>query len=251
MSSGKTKEIQWQMRALSLRLREEMGWALTEPVHLSALLRRKDILTLLRPLEDNFSGMALRVRDRKGNLHRFMLINTAQSYSKQRFTACHELYHLLFQDDFEVSSNNAGLYDSSQPEEYKADVFAAQLLLPEEGLRSFIPFQETKKDSIRLETIVRIEQNYQCSRATVLRTLKDLQLLSSDRYNQYAVHVIRSAADLGYDLSLYRPTNKKQLLGDYNLKARELFNSGRISWARYQELLDDMGMEREVEDDGE
>ena len=89
MSSGKTKELQWQMRVLSLRLREEMGWALTEPVHLSALLRRKDILTLLRPLEDNFSGMALRVRDRKGNLHRFMLINTAQSYSKQRFTACH------------------------------------------------------------------------------------------------------------------------------------------------------------------
>ncbi|WP_048741743.1 hypothetical protein [Prevotella bivia] len=35
---------------------------------------------------------------------------------------------------------------------------------------------------------------------------------------------------------------KKELVGDYNIKARELYDKGLISQAKYYQLLDDMGI---------
>lgn len=195
--------------------------------------------------------MAVKADDKTGISHRFMLVNTAQSLGKERFTACHELYHLLFQDPFEYSANNAGIFDSSRQEEYNADVFAANLLLPEPGINQLISFKEKEKDSISLDTILALEQNFLCSRTTLLRMLKTMKLISSEVYNKYSIDVKRRASEYGYDLMLYKPSNKSFIIGDYNLKARALLCSGKISHARYQELLDDMGLDKGDDYDGD
>ena len=251
MSSARIKETHWQMGALALRLREEIGLALTDPVPVRSILKKKGIIAVFRPLSGSFSGMAVKAMDKTGTSHRFMLVNTAQSLGKERFTACHELYHLLFQERFEYSANNAGTFDSSSQEEYNADVFAASLLLPEPGINQIIPFREREKDAISLDTILALEQNYLCSRTTLLRMLKTMNLISSDIYNKYSIDVMHRASEYGYDLMLYKPSNKSVIIGDYNLKARALLCSGKISNARYQELLDDMGLDKEEDYDGD
>lgn len=53
-----------------------------------------------------------------------------------------------------------------------------------------------------------------------------------------------------YPVSLYKPTYTKELVGDYNVKARQLYDRGMISQAKYFSLLYDMGidLEKEVSD---
>ena len=55
--------------------------------------------------------------------------------------------------------------------------------------------------------------------------------------------MIRSAAEYGYPTSLYMPTHSKELIGDYNVKARQLYDKGLISQAKYFGLLYDMGID--------
>lgn len=251
MNSAKIKTIQREMKVLSTVLREEFGLSSKEPVNINAILSRKGIIASFKPLEDSFSGMSVRLASKDGTEHLFMLVNTAHSIGKQRFTACHELYHLLFQEKFELSANNAGLFDKADEQEYRADVFAASLLIPESGLDALIPAKEMARDKVSLETILLLEHTFQCSRSTLLRKLKERQLISSEKYNVYCCNVMRGALEYGYDLSLYKPNNMRVLLGDYNIKARRLLDTGKISLARYQELLDAMGLDREVSDERE
>lgn len=71
--------------------RTDNGLSASEPVTLKSLLLKLNILTVFRPLSDNFSGMCL--KDNSG--HRFMLINSNQPRGRQHFTIAHELYHLF------------------------------------------------------------------------------------------------------------------------------------------------------------
>lgn len=237
-----------ELECMANSLREEMNLKSKDPVRIHQILKEKNILAWFKELDENFSGMAIRTqRDEKSSVKYFMLINTAQSYAKQRFTACHELYHLLFQENFISSQNNAGLFDKKAAEEYNADCFASYLLLPEMGLKELIPENEQKKGKISVATLLKVEQNFKCSRKALLKRLKDLSWISSSEYEAYSKNVKKTAIEYGYNTSLYTSTNKTELVGDYNLKARQLYDSGRISQAKYFSLLLDMGIDLESE----
>ena len=75
--------------------RTDNGLSASEPVTLKSLLLKLNILTVFRPLSDNFSGMCL--KDNSG--HRFMLINSNQPRGRQHFTIAHELYHLFLNNN--------------------------------------------------------------------------------------------------------------------------------------------------------
>jgi len=240
-----------ELECLANELRENMHVTAREPVRIHQVLKEKKILTQFRPLDPNFSGIALCTQSGTALRKCFMLINTAQSYGKQRFTACHELYHLLYQEEFTVSQNNAGKFDQKEPEEYNADYFASYLLLPELGLKELVPVEEQRKDRITLGTLLRVEQNFRCSRANLLRRLKEMKWITADTYDKYVVNVKRSAIEYGYGIDLYSPTNKTELVGDYNIKARQLYDRGLISQAKYFSLLQDMGIDLSLITNGE
>ena len=179
-----------------------------------------------------------------------MLINTGSNYSRQRFTACHELYHLLYQDNFTVSYDTDYDGEGKEIEEQAADYFARCLLLPKEGVVALVPESECRKDTISLATVLKLEQTFRCSRSCLLYRLKEMGFITDIVYNAYLHDVIKSAAEYGYPVSLYKPTYTKELVGDYNVKARQLYDRGMISQAKYFSLLYDMGMDLEKEVSG-
>ena len=77
---------------------------------------------------------------------------------------------------FKVSQNNAGLFNKKEEEEYNADVFAAYLLLPEMGLKELVPAEEQQVDKITLATLLKVEQNFLCSRAALLTRVEGLEM---------------------------------------------------------------------------
>ena len=216
--------------------------SLFEPVSIHKALRTTGVLCSFRPLKDEISGMAIKIQhEGDPQAHRFMLVNTNDIYCKQRFTACHEFYHLIYQQNFSKSVDDFK-YSSKEREEKNANSFASFLLLPEAGLKMLAPVEEQRKDRITLGTILKLEQHFRCSRATLLYRLKELGWISEDIVQSYIENVKRSAAEYGYNTSLYEPTGVTEICGDYNIKARRLFDKGLISRSKYVSLIDDMGL---------
>ena len=118
--------------------RTDNGLSASEPVTLKSLLLKLNILTVFRPLSDNFSGMCL--KDNSG--HRFMLINSNQPRGRQHFTIAHELYHLFIEEKPTPHKCNPGY--SKNFVEQSADMFASLLLMPESGICQLVPENELK-----------------------------------------------------------------------------------------------------------
>jgi len=220
--------------------RDKSGLSATEPIQFKSLLLKLNVLTLFRPLSDNLSGMALKVDD----MHRFIMINSAHPKGKQNFTISHEFYHLYVQENFSSMTCKTGLFQKkNSSDEYYADVFAANLLLPEDGVLELIPDEQLSKDKIKIETILKIEHFYQCSRIALLYRLKDLNLLSSNGLETFAKSVKKSAAEHGYDTKLYEGQKETEIIGDYGIIAKNLFDKEKISESHYLNLMGDIGID--------
>lgn len=224
----------------TFEFRKNSGLSSDDPIRIKSLLTKLNVLTVFKPLSDQFSGMALKV---EGN--RFILVNSNHNIGKQHFTICHELYHLFIQENFSSMICDTGRFDSSSGEEYNADRFASRLLLPEDGVKSMIPERQLSKDKIELETILSLEQYFSCSRGALLYRLKDLRLISAATYDRYCVNVINSAVRYGFPTDLYRPGNEGITIGNYGTLAKRLFDDELISENHYISLLYDLGMNEE------
>lgn len=253
MKSASKVVLKSKAAILAATLREELRLFNDMPISIHSALRMKRVQALFQPTSDNISGMAIRVTDQHGENLSFMMVNTAKALGHQRFTACHELYHLLYQDDFSFVNEKTALFDEKNEQEYLADWFASYLMLPKGGLEMSVPLDEQHKNGITLGTLLQTEQRFRCSRAMLLYRLKDMGWLDENGYESYARDVIKTAKSHGYATELYEKTGKEEFVGDYNIKARQLFEQGRISQAKYYQLLEDIGIDlkTEIEEDGE
>ena len=231
------KEANW--------FRTKHGYNSLEPIPLQSLLLKLDVLTLFKPLSNNFSGMAI-----KAGEQRFILVNSNHPIGKQNFTICHELYHLYIQKDFHSMQCSTGLFDKkSNKIEYYADLFAANLLMPTQGILMHIPDQENVKNKISLHTLLKIEQTYSCSRSALLFRLINMNLLSLEMAENFRKNVIQKASQLGRSLDLYQPGNSGKMIGLYGSMARQLFEEQKISEGHYYELMNEAGLRIEGETD--
>ena len=211
--------------------RTDNGLSASEPVTLKSLLLKLNILTVFRPLSDNFSGMCL--KDNSG--HRFMLINSNQPRGRQHFTIAHELYHLFIEEKPTPHKCNPGY--SKNFVEQSADMFASLLLMPESGICQLVPENELKTKSISMATILKLEHYFSVSRSALLYRLLNIGLISESTRSQFAeVGVKNSARCFGYDTALYEAANEGLVIGDFGEKARNLFDKEKISESHYMEL---------------
>ena len=224
----------------ALLFRQQFGLSPFEPIYFKSLLQKLKVQTMFRPLKNqNISGMAIKVSD---NL-RFMLINTSLPKGRQHFTIAHEIYHLYVQSGFSHYSCNTGQFQKKIITEYLADIFASNLILPEEGLYNQIPDEELEKDKITIKTILSIEHYYSCSRRALLYRLKELGFITSNSYDKFEKKIIISASEYGFDTKLYLPDNLNTFIGDYGSLAKQLFDTEKISEIHYLSLLADIGIE--------
>lgn len=222
--------------------RQLHGYSSRESIHLRSLIQLLDVVTLFKPLSDNMSGMAIKVT--KGEeIHRFMLINSNQTLGRQHFTICHELYHLFIQENFTSQMCQTGKFETKDKEEYNADMFAAYLLMPHDGIINQIPWDETEsKDVISLETILKLEQYFSCSRTALLFRLMDMNVISNVHAEKFRESPKKDAVAYGIDTKLYEKGNEDRYLGDYGILAKELYDAEMISESHYYELMLDLGV---------
>ena len=220
---------------LASNFRTENGYGVNEPIHLTSLLLRKNIITIFRPLSAKFSGMAIKAN----NDLKFMMVNQNHCLGKQHFTIGHELYHLFIQEAFSSQRCMTALFDKQiDVAEQKADMFAACLLLPETGITELIPISERqKRNMISAETIFKIQQYYSLSINALIYRLVELGFVDKNYFDKYSSDKKNTARKLGYDISLYEPGNKFKVIGNYGLLVNQLYKNRKISEPYYLELL--------------
>jgi len=220
---------------IASNFRTENGYGVNEPIHLTSLLLRKNIITIFRPLSAKFSGMAIKAN----NDLKFMMVNQNHSLGKQHFTIGHELYHLFIQEAFSSQRCITALFDKqTDAAEQKADMFAACLLLPETGITELIPISERqKRNMISAETIFKIQQYYSLSINALIYRLVELGFVDKTFFNKYSCDKKNTARKLGYDISLYESGNKFKVIGNYGLLVNHLYKNREISEPYYLELL--------------
>jgi Zn-dependent peptidase ImmA (M78 family) len=220
--------------------RNELGYGITDSINLNSLLIKLDIITVFKRLSNNFSGMAISITKPE---KKFILINSDHSIGRQNFSICHELYHLYKDEDFHPHHSAAGAFDKMARNEYFADIFASFLLLPEEGILSLIPDKQLSRDKITIDTILKIEHYFRCSRRALLYRLKELSIISSTYYDTYSQNVKLIAKLYGYSTDLYDPGNDGKVIGNYGTIAKTLFDEEKISEGHYISLMRDIGID--------
>lgn len=230
--------MQLAIRKEAAEFRMKLGYGVTEPIQPKSLLIKLNIIAVFKKLSDEFSGMAIKAGD-----VRFILINSNHSIGRQNFSICHELYHLYIDKDFKPHHCNSGFFNRSVSTEFYADVFASYLLAPEEGILNMIPNSELGKDKISIETILKIEHYFACSRSALLFRLRNLELISSQKQEFYNQQIKLTAKQYGYSIDLYESGNDGLVIGDYGTIAKNLFDSEKISEGHFVSLMHSIGID--------
>ena len=230
--------VKYVLQNTAAKFRAQNGIGPCDPIILKSLLLKLGVMAMFKPLSDKFSGMAI-----KNGGFKCMLINSNHRVIKQNFTIAHELYHLFIQTDFTSEVSSAGKFDKTDRNEYSADCFAAYLLMPEDGVIALIPETELTRNKITLPTIVKIEQYFACSRASVLFRLNEIGLIEFRKYAPMLENVKQTAMMLGYDGDLYDAGNHDLVITNFGEKAKVLFDKEVISESHFISLMGDIGVD--------
>lgn len=220
------------------KVRNDLGLSAYEPIDIIKVLREnEDVSFILKPFESEISGMFLRL----GEIS-VIVLNTARSLGHQRFTAAHEYYHLCFDKGMTGRICFVGSEQTSEREK-EADLFAANLLMPAEGIANSIFRRTQGMRGIAIDDVVSLEQKFGVSRAAMLIRLKQLGYLTDTQYNDMKDWPARHTARiLGYSTDLYNPTNEDAVLSSYAEKVKIAYDAGYISVGRYRQLLREAGL---------
>jgi len=153
------------------KVREE--WKLgVDPIgNVVEMLEDNDVKVLYLEEEDKFNGLSGFANDDKR--HPFVVLNQSRALSldRKRFTALHELGHLLLPD------NKDGLNM-----EKVADRFAGALLFPKE---SVIDEFGERRHSITLEELSHVKEKYGISIAAIVFRLKDCGVIGEALFKRF------------------------------------------------------------------
>lgn len=143
-------------------------------------LRERGVAVHLKPMPSDVSGVLAR---RSGRL--VVVINESHNALRQRFTAAHELGHVIMHvDRFEdthvdtiIKSRDRLSSKGEEPEEVEANAFAAEFLMPRSLLLHDMPEGYGDPYDVDEEVIAKIARRYKVSRTAMTYRLMNLGLI--------------------------------------------------------------------------
>ena len=223
-----------EMELLALQTRGSLGIGMFDKINIFDFLSNVEGISLMIvEMSDKISGMVLRRNDES-----LIVINSKKTLGHQHFTAAHEYYHLKFDKNISHRICPIKKFEDEYEEEYKANQFAVNFLLPEQAVE-FVLSRRVKDKKIELDDVIFLEQYFEVSHQLMLIRLKELGYINNVQYEEFKTNVIKRAYELGYFTEIYKPTNDKgiKVYSKYLELATRLYEQGRISTGKYEELL--------------
>lgn len=122
-----------------------------------------------------------------------IVTNSSERLGREIFTAGHELGHHVFDIRKDrpklIYDNKTGIFDRLNLIEYRADCFAANFLMPKEGIEAAVKELGKKSNEINYFDVIQIQTEFSVSYSAMVRRLKELGFIgpekASELYNYY------------------------------------------------------------------
>ncbi len=160
------------MEICAQRVREQ--WCLGDvPINnIQVLLEECGIRVIMVNEVLNFDGVSAKINGKP-----IMVLNSnVEMFERQRFTAMHELGHILFNEYF---ANDL----SKKEKEKLCDAFAGELLLPTNVIKRYF----TDGQKVSLNELIYVQKIYGISVDAVMHKLKEMKIVSDKRYTLFYV----------------------------------------------------------------
>ncbi len=125
---------------------------------------------------DGFSGWA-------DGIFPIIVLNKNYGLERKRFTALHELGHLILDFNPELSHKEV---------EKMCHQFAGAMLMPE---KTFVMEVGGKRSSISLNELIVIKEEYGISIQAIMARALDLNIISEDRYKKFRIFISRNRSE--------------------------------------------------------
>lgn len=176
-----------------------------------------------------------------------VFLNSSFTLGHERFTAAHELYHVIYNEDIlrkkKLLINNRQ-YDV---EDDKADIFAAEFLMPEDYVKElFYKLVNVSSENVEARHVVRLNSTLKVSYKAMLKRLIQLNLCDIKLYDRLVAYgslekkeELREITKLeGYDISLIIPSKISYVSKEYLEVAKKNYEKGITSYGRIAHLLE-------------
>lgn len=232
-------------RKQAAETRKDFGLSIYSPIDMMKILYEAKVNVMIEPIESEISGFFLR----KGS-NELVFINSRKSKGHQAFTAAHEFYHIKFDLNLSGRACSVANFDKHFPSEYKADMFAAYLLAPDEAIHHHIHRLDYNSANLTYVNVIELEQHFGISHQAMLSRLRHMELLTDEQSDRFRAGVTEKALRSGFDTSLYRATDESKIISEYADKAREALERNLITEGKYEELLLEGGFANIIFGDG-
>lgn len=228
-----------EAKILAQKTRKELGLGDAPIRDIFSLLESQQIFLVRMPLEMNGMAGAFYYDAEKRKAH--MLINSQNTNGRQRFTAAHEYCHFLLDSaGGSVIIENGS--DKKTPIEKRADCFAANFLMPEEGVKLHIKnILKIGGDKLANIDLVKIKNEYGVSWQALIYRLKDLGYAFKKNYREMIESEISAlnslALQMGMEAEMPEIADEISLPAEYSRLAFAAYFQGQISINKLAEFL--------------
>ena len=176
-----------------------------------------------------------------------IFLNSSFTLGHERFTAAHELYHILYNSDILKKEKLLLNNNSNNVEDEKANVFASEFLMPEDYVKElFYKLINVVRDKLEVRHVVRLNSTLKVSYKAMLKRLVQLDLCDISLYKSLAEYgTLEKKEELrdvtkteGYDISLILPSNTIYVSKEYLEIAKQNYEKGKISFGKITQLLE-------------
>lgn len=174
-----------------------------------------------------------------------VFLNSSYTLGHERYTAAHELYHLLYNSEIlkrDIIINK----EKYEEEDKKADIFAAEFLMPEDYVKElFYKIIDVCPCNVKVQDVVILNNIMKVSYRAMLKRLVQLKLCDESLFGELALMGSMENKDKlqditikqGYTKDLIIPSNKEYISREYIEVSRKNYEEGKISFTKLKELL--------------
>ena len=179
--------------------------------------------------------------------NRFIVyLNSNFTLGHERYTAAHELYHVMYNEDILKKEKVFLDKEKYKEEEMKADVFAAEFLMPEDYVKeAFYKTINLDKGSLQPKHVVQLHNYFKVSYKAMLKRLVQLDLCSSKRYPELVeISSLENKNKLqsitreeGFNIDLIIPSKNNYVPREYIIYIKANYENGKISYEDMKKTL--------------
>lgn len=180
-------------------------------------------------------------------------LNSNFTLGHERFSGAHELYHIRYNSDI-LKKEKLLLNNIHSEEDYKANIFAAEFLMPEDYVKEvFYKIVNVDLNSVLHRHIIRMNNSFKVSYKAMLKRLIQLGLCSIYKYEELLdICSLQNAEKLqvltrkeGYDISLIVPSKRYYIPQQYIEFVKSNYENKKISFNNMKNCLEFLGLTME------